>query len=266
MAMRVTARPAEPSDHPFYARLVPLLASGDDPLAFEPWNKSVRLESFIYERGGEPVAYGWAQPLSPIAYVKNVMVSAPVQGQGVGRQVMDHLAQVLRAKGATEWVLNVKPDNEPAVKLYRSVGMGVEYASTALRLQWSCLDRLPKAEAKATEFSPADDQAVERTFGLTPGTLGAARADGRYMVLRLEGEGGAVLGVARFDPSFPGAFPFRVRRPELARALLEGMKAHAKPELPYTGVVVEDDAPLTTLLRSAGAETRLEMLHLRGKL
>jgi hypothetical protein len=73
-------------------------------------------------------------------------------------------------------------------------------------------------------------------------------------------------GLARFDPSFPGAFPFRVRRPELARALLEAMRAHARAEFSYVGVVVEDDAALTELLRAAGAETRLEMLHLRGSL
>jgi GNAT superfamily N-acetyltransferase len=266
--MRVTARPAVEADHAFYAQLVPLLASGDEPLPFPAWNRSVRPESFIYQRDGERLAYAWAQPLTPVAYVKNVMVVATAQGQGVGREVMDHLATVLRGAGATEWVLNVKPDNEPAVRLYRSVGMKVEYASTALRLKWPVVDQLPVANEPASggELPAGDDQAVERAFGLTPGQLTAARADGRYKLLRLEGQGGALLGVARFDPSFPGAFPFRVRKPELARALLEAMRAHALPSFDFTGVVVEDDAPLTTLLRSAGAETRLEMFHMRGKL
>jgi hypothetical protein len=75
-----------------------------------------------------------------------------------------------------------------------------------------------------------------------------------------------MLGVACFDPDLPGAFPFRVARPTLARPLLEACCRLARSDLDYMQVVVEDDAPLAELLVGAGANVSVEITHYAGQL
>jgi hypothetical protein len=53
---------------------------------------------------------------------------------------------------------------------------------------------------------------------------------------------------------------------EDARALLESMKAHAKPELPYVQVVAEDNPRLAQALVDVGAELKMAFEHYRGAL
>ena len=72
-------------------------------------------------------------------------------------------------------------------------------------------------------------------------------------------------GFASFDPDFPGAYPFRVARPGLARPLLVALRPHARPDT-IMQLVIEDDEPLYHRLLAVGAALRLEIAHLRGDL
>ena len=59
----------------------------------------------------------------------------------------------------------------------------------------------------------------------------------------------------------------RIRpRPELARNLLDAMRAYATPEHLSAQVVIDDDPPLAGLLLGAGAESRMRIEHFRGQL
>lgn len=69
-----------------------------------------------------------------------------------------------------------------------------------------------------------------------------------------------------FDPDFPGAFPFRVAAPTLARPLLEALRPHARPGVDAVGLVVEDDDALAALLVAAGATVRARMVQYEGPL
>ena len=64
---------------------------------------------------------------------------------------------------------------------------------------------------------------------------------------------GSVVGFASFDPSFPGAVPFRTTSPRFGRALFDAMRPHARPEHLYVRAVVEGDAALERLILDAGA-------------
>ena len=71
------------------------------------------------------------------------------------------------------------------------------------------------------------------------------------------------LGVAAFDVTFPGCFPFRVGRAEDVGALLRGLRSLAE-ETDVIGVVVEGHDALAELLIDAGAEVKLRFVHMRG--
>ena len=143
------------------------------------------------------------------------------------------------------------------------------YEMTTFRFGWDLVERLPRGERAviARDVDPGEDTAVEDAFGLPAGQLAAARARGGLVLLRLvdpAAPGDARVGIASFDPAFPGAFPFRVAAPALAAPLLDALQPYARPEPPYMQVVIEDDAALTRALIDAGATVRLSALHLRG--
>jgi hypothetical protein len=107
---------------------------------------------------------------------------------------------------------------------------------------------------------------IERTLGILRGRLALARSRGRGVTLQLRDARNAPVGVAYFDPTFPGAFPFCVARPTLASVLVDALMPHA-----FTGqldfqIVVEHDEPLAEALIAAGGVVKMRLLHYSGPL
>ena len=55
-------------------------------------------------------------------HVLNVCVRPDLQGRGFGRHLMVHLLESARGLGMNLMLLEVRPSNEPALALYRSLG------------------------------------------------------------------------------------------------------------------------------------------------
>jgi L-amino acid N-acyltransferase YncA len=221
----------------------------------------------VCERAGAVIGYAAYRLFAVEGHLANVAVAADARRGGVGRALMQAAASRMRAAGVTAWCLNVKADNTPAIRLYEGLGMSVAYASTVVRIAWVDVLRLP-ADAPgvvASVTEAADDDELERVFGLATGRLVAQRARGGRVILQLR-EGGAAAGVACFAPEFPGAYPFRVARPELAGVLLGGMQPHARPSDSWVQLTADDDRALVTTLVAAGGHVHLELLHYRGPL
>lgn len=104
---------------------------------------------------------------------------------------------------------------------------------------------------------------MEAAFGLPARQVGTLRARaGRIPLGPWAAEG--CVGYASFDPRFPGAFPFRVARPDLAGDLLDAMREHALPALDFVRVLVEDHDALAALLQSRGAVAEMTLVHMAG--
>jgi GNAT superfamily N-acetyltransferase len=259
--MSLTARPATEDDYGFFAELFVLLATGDPVPSASAWTQRMKPNSWIYERNAEPVGYAFTQPLKPTAYVRNVMVASPAQGQGIGRFLMQHQAQWLKGLGCTSWCLNVKPDNEPALRLYRGVGMRERFTSTAMRLPWSALDHLPGTNATVRPLEPREDAAAERTFDIVPGLVSAMRPGSHVHGVERDG---TLMGVARFDPNFPGVMPIRLRESVFARPMLESFRPFARHD--WVQLFAEGDPALAAALVKAGAKTLMNVLNFFGPL
>ncbi len=268
--MTMHLRPATLADYPVFARLFPELGTGD-PIPDEEFWEHLHVSTLMLTQDDEILGYVHYERMAEFGYVRNVVIDAAKRGRGLGRALMQQLAAHLRALGCARWCLNVEPGNTVALGLYRSLGLDIVYRSAALRFAWSAVADLPAEDLPlgTCPVDPAEDAEIEAAHELPTGQLAAIREDPSRILMRLHdpAEPAALgLGVASFNPHFPGAFPFRVARPGLARALLLGLRPHALPDEPHMHVVVEDDEPLRALLLAIGAELRLQLLFLRGDL
>jgi GNAT superfamily N-acetyltransferase len=269
MDPRFSARPAVPADYDTYTRLFPELGVDDPIPGRERWEAELLPGTLILEEDGAPIAYALVKLFGERGYVFNVVVDPARRGRGAGGAVMEAIAAWMRRGGGKRWELNVKVDNESAIRLYERCGFSRVYRSTVLSLPWDCVPALPRESASAVPVpvDAADDAALEAAFSVVPGRLADYRAR-RRTLLRLAdpAEPGVHLGLASFDPAFPGAFPFAVARPTLAAVLLEGLRPHARPGDSKLNLVVERDAALAAVLGSAGGTVRLSMFHMEGEI
>jgi GNAT superfamily N-acetyltransferase len=260
------ARPAGPQDYPQFLRSFAELAVPDAPPDRERWEREKLQSTLIFELDGRFAAYAFFERLAQTGYIRQLVVDPRARRRGVARAVMEELRGRFAAAGCKEWCLNVKPDNAAAIRVYERAGMHAVYRSQALRLPWSSLSALPVADSGWIVESPsaAEDAELESAFALDRGLISARRGHTgmRLLVLR---ENGRTLGLACFDPHFPGAFPFAAASPQVARGLLEGLQSSAAGAA-WLALVVQDDAELCRALLAAGASSTLEFLHYRGEL
>lgn len=270
LRLHVRLRPATSDDHPLIARLFLELGVDEAPPDAAAFQAGLLAGTTVAERDGVAIGYAFVQVLETTGYVRHLVVDAAARGRGVGHAIMEALRQRFRDAGCTRWCLNVKPDNVPARRLYERCGMELMHASRVVRFSWDLVDRLASSTAIARELSPHEDGPFEDAFALPRGLLAASRTTGK-IVLGAPGDDGAAA-VAAFDPTFPGAFPFRAATPALARALLEACRARAvaidDPDHPWRGqgmqVVTEAAPALADALVAAGGRDVLETLHYAG--
>jgi ribosomal-protein-alanine N-acetyltransferase len=83
---------------------------------------NVGYSCWVGEVGGELVAYGILSIGAGEAHVMNLCVAPKWQGRGYGREMMQHLIQTARAHRADMMLLEVRPSNQPAIRLYHQLG------------------------------------------------------------------------------------------------------------------------------------------------
>ena len=244
----------------------------DDPLPpVERWLVEMAADSFFLVEGGRAVAYGYGNVLADSGYVRHVAVEPQQRGRGLGRRLMLEHARRFREAACERWQLNVLASNAVAIALYRSLGMEIDFTTWVVRIAPSDVARLPnsKRRTQLREVRSSEDAALEAKFDLSRGLLDTFRCKHGQQVLALFEVGDperAPLGVARFDPAYPGCFPFCVVEPSLARNLIEPLLPQIAPSARWIQFVIERDRPLTSALLDAGATVHFEIVHMSGTL
>lgn len=259
-------RPATEDDYALFAELFPDLETGDETPDRERFLCDLLPDTRILQEDERPVGYLISQVLDGVGYVRQIVIRRGARRKGLARQALLRFADELRLLGCRRWCLNVNPHNRAATRLYQALGMSREYGSAALRISWDAASRLPPASGplRTGEVPPELDRPVEEAFGMIPGLLTAGR-EAKKALCAVFSPDGEVLAVASFDPHFPGAFPFRARRPELAQPLLAAMRGHARPGDPEVHLVIEGDGALAEHLFSHGAIVKLRFDHYGGE-
>jgi hypothetical protein len=209
-----------------------------------------------------------ADVLGDLGYVIQLVVDASVRRQGLGRSILEEVAAWFRERGCQRWGLNVKRDNTAALALYSSLGMRPLRESTTMTVSLAHLQALPEAPAglEVVPVVEADWEPLTQAFRMMPEKLARFAKRQSHKLLRLARAGEPEpwrLGMT--DLRLGGVlFPFFAATPGHARALLE--EAFRRQGTETLSVTVTDDAPLTELLRGAGAQVKMEILELQGPL
>lgn len=258
-------RSATPDDYEAYARLFPEMDLSDPVPGPDHYEANVMPEAAVWEEDGRVVGFLLTQILANAGYVRHVIVDPEARGRGIGRALMHAAAERLRRAGLTRWALNVKPDNPPAVELYRSLGMTRVHSSASYRMEWSVTERLPAspADVDVTAAAPGTYAPIESQLGLSAGLLKLHNPDCRILVAHRDD---TPIGVASFNPRHPGAYPFRAPDVPVAAALLRACRPFADAQAPYVQLVFEDQAYLEPGFEAAGATLHLRFDHYAGPL
>lgn len=265
--MSARVRAAVRSDHHAFVRLFPELAVDDPILDEQQFAETLMPTTLIAEsaESGAVLGYGYYQLMKDVAYVRHLVTAPEARRQGIARLLLGAVVARAHAARCTHWCLNVTPGNLPAIALYESLGMKRAFISRALLVRWDDVAGADPAGVTSRAITPADDAHVEPAMTLLDGQLATNRAlEGR--VLTMLEENGTVVGATVFHPDFPGAYPFRAARPELAFVLLRALRPHARAQHATLNVVCEGQLDVADALVAAGATVKLDIVHLRGPL
>jgi mycothiol synthase len=124
----ISANAAAFADHPEQGRM-----TIDDlrQRMAEPWFDPEGF--FVAERDGEMVGYHWTKVAGQVGEVYVVGIVPSAQGAGLGRILTLVGLHHLRNKGLDTVILYTEEDNEPAVRLYTTLG----FTRSAIDVQYS---------------------------------------------------------------------------------------------------------------------------------
>ncbi len=219
----------------------------------------------VAELDGRAVGVVVCDAEGSVGFVRQIMVQLDARRHGVATALLDAARQRVRDLGVAEVRLNVKRDNDAAIALYERWGMTVDHPAAALWAGDAVRLALPASSEPLVVFDPAplEEALLEQQFSIPSGQLSWFRDRGDLIRgVREAGKAGAFVGVMRFSPGFPGAFPFRAATPPAARALLGEAASRRTNPTATIGLVVERDVALIDALISAGAVLRFWMVQM----
>jgi GNAT superfamily N-acetyltransferase len=258
----LTIRPARADDYAAYVRLFAELGVPDPVPSAPRFAEALVPQMHVACESDEVVAYGSWRPYGAIAHVIQIAVDPQHRGRRIGEQMLRHIAGEARTAGCTRWYLNVKRDNQSAIKLYERVGFRFELESVVMKIAWRCV---PDLAVHGGLAEPSEDAEIAARFGVVLERIATFRARAGYRLVVVR-DGTGIVAFAAFDPGFPGAATFCAAQPELAASLLAAMRAYADPQFDFTRVSVEGDRALADAVIALGAEVTFEVLRLSADL
>lgn len=263
MTPDILLRPAEPGDHGAYERLFPELGAPGSPMDSAAYASSIMPGTVMAESNGEVVGLVWTRPRGARLHVVHLITAPEFRRRGLGRTLMHAAAARASAAGFRRWMLTVKPENTAARALYVSLGFVETHRSALVLLRWAAVGALP-APSPGVVVQPLATEGLDvPALRLVDGELAAMAAwPGRVMLGAYAG--GEVVGVAAFDPGWPGCGTCRVTEVAVARALLEAAAARATSTEGSLHVLAESEA-LEAALVEAGGTVVMRTVHMEGE-
>lgn len=198
-------------------------------------------------------------------HVVHVVVDPTARGRRIGRGLMEALRGVAKVEGCTRWFLNVKCENAAALALYRRVGMAIERPAWALTFAWSGVARLDGEACPGFVPDGTGDAVLAERAAIEVERLAQMRAQGRVMIAL--GTAQDPVGLAVFDPRYPGAFPFWTARPTLMRPLLEALVPQRDEAFgDLVRLTLERDERAVEMLVAAGADVSFALWRMGAAL
>lgn len=256
------ARAARPDDYDAFMRFWAELGLGQPPPPRDSWVEQLCPQTLFLADGEHLAAYNLAFAFGARGDVRQVVVAPEYRRRGVGRALMAAVADKLRARGCTEWRLEVRANNAPAIALYRSVGMQPHCDIHIVTLDRDACARFAATRSgahRSVEVTPDDDRELERALDLGAGQLARWRAHRVGSPLRRIGTTALTQVRRDFAPTHGLLFPFRAPDPDVAAHLM----ADALPG-PHEVCVI--DPAIHAALLGAGATPKEHQVEYAGAL
>ena len=101
-----------------------------EPRAYEfPWSEGIFRDClrvgyccWCYEENDELTGYGVMSVAAGESHILNLTVRPEVQRKGIGRKLLKHFIQLARRHNADTLMLEVRPSNTAAIRLYEAQG------------------------------------------------------------------------------------------------------------------------------------------------
>lgn len=97
-----------------------------------PWTRGnfadsirARYSCWVYEQEGMLIGYGVMLLAAQEAHLLNLSIVASWQGKGYGRRLLEEFMDIARKQRSIVMVLEVRPTNDQAARLYRRAGFRV---------------------------------------------------------------------------------------------------------------------------------------------
>lgn len=111
---------------------VPAVAALEARVYEFPWSAGIFRDcllagytSIALERDGELAGYSILSVAAGEAHLLNICVAPELQGQGIGRRLLEYMLERARLAGAGKLFLEVRPSNRRALKVYRRAGFEI---------------------------------------------------------------------------------------------------------------------------------------------
>jgi ribosomal protein S18 acetylase RimI-like enzyme len=158
-------------------------------------------------------------------HIRRIAVHPDYRSQGLGSRLMETMLDHSLANRANSVTLSVQQDNPQAISLYKKYGFSIvdERAQFEVDLRGE-LSR----QTRAVPISEYD----EDRYGSLPQSAARWRSahNPPHAHVLLFVREGAVVGFARFAPTFPGCSPFEIFEDEPIDALLPLLADYALPD------------------------------------
>jgi GNAT superfamily N-acetyltransferase len=264
----VILRPARPDDYEAFTRFWAQLITDQAPPTQERWIETLCPNtSFLVADDGSLAAYNLSFAFGARGDVRQVVVDQAWRNRGLGRVLMGLVADRLRGLGCTEWHLEVKADNAPAIRLYESVGMRALFPIEQLGLPVEVAERFAATRTGSMEVAlvtPFDDAALETALDFGRGQIQRWRTARLGMPLIRIGTTALTQVWHDFSPTRALLFPFHARDPNTAAHLVAAAVTHMPVPKPLEICVITPS--VHTAMLAAGARQMERQIEYGGPL
>jgi ribosomal protein S18 acetylase RimI-like enzyme len=216
-------RAARPDDYDAFTRFWAQLDIEQALPSRERWVELMCPQTMFLVEGDTLAAYNLSFVFGTRGDVRQVVVDSAFRGRGVGKQLMAAVAAKLRAAGCSDWRLEVRAENAPAIALYRAVGMQPLHTIEVLELDRDACERFAASRSRRHAVQPvaiADDAELERMLDLGPGQIERWRRVRASSPLVRIGMTGLTQIWRDFSPAHGLLFPFYAPDSDVAAHLV----------------------------------------------
>jgi ribosomal protein S18 acetylase RimI-like enzyme len=258
-------RAARPDDYDAWLGFWGELGLTSTPPTRERWLAGILPNTIFLEEDGVLAAYNLSFAFGARGDVRQVAVAPEFRKRGVGKQLMAAVAAKLRAAGCTDWRLEVRADNAPAIALYRAAGMQPLRDLHIVRMARDACEHFAASRSgryAATAVIPDDDARLEAAFDLGAGQIQRWRTfRPQSPIVRIDFD--AMTQINRELSVDRGLlFPFEAPDPDHAAHLM----AEALPNMPMAYELQLARPALHRALLAAGAIPEEHLIEFTGQL